>query len=63
MMGLRLTQGIEKKRLNSLMGPEFTKAAVNLTEGGFLQDSGPILRTTRRGRLMLNAVLRELLTA
>ncbi|MGR3572354.1 radical SAM family heme chaperone HemW [Brevirhabdus sp.] len=63
MMGLRLSQGIEKERLNSLVGPKFNEAAGTLIESGFLQDNGRSLRTTPRGRLMLNAVLRELLTA
>ncbi|MGE4063933.1 MAG: radical SAM family heme chaperone HemW [Rhodospirillaceae bacterium] len=66
LMGLRVHEGIDKERFARLAGRSFTavvnKGAVEkLVAGGFLVDTGPRVGATARGRLALNAVLRELL--
>lgn len=59
MMGLRTAQGIDINRLTSRdFSPEFQK----LTTDGLLEQSGSRIWATSRGRIVLNAVLRDLLT-
>jgi putative oxygen-independent coproporphyrinogen III oxidase len=66
MVGLRLADGIDKARFARLAGRPLTEAVdagavAALTAEGFLQDSAAALAATLKGRLALNAVLRELL--
>ncbi len=66
MMGLRLTEGIDKERFLKLAGLPI-EAAVNqnaladLTADGFLDDTTEHLAATGKGRLALNAVVRDLI--
>ena len=61
MMGLRMSQGIDIKRYNSLSGqPLSTEALGNLTELGMIERPGSHLRVTPQGRMVLNAVIKEL---
>ena len=62
MMGLRLAEGIDPDRYRTLSGdglPEPKVAA--LTASGHLERDGGRLRATSNGRIVLNAVLAELL--
>jgi putative oxygen-independent coproporphyrinogen III oxidase len=66
MVGLRLAEGLDKDRFARLTGrkvdDEVNSEAVNaLTNGGFLTDTPARMTATAKGRLALNAVLRELL--
>lgn len=66
MMGLRLTEGVDKARFSRLSGRPIQaavdpQALMRLTDGGFLVDAPASLRATAKGRLALNAVLRDLL--
>jgi putative oxygen-independent coproporphyrinogen III oxidase len=66
MMGLRLTDGLDKARFARLSGLALeriinTDAARALTGDGYLVESAGTLKVTSKGRLALNAVLRELL--
>lgn len=66
MMGLRLAEGIDRKRFAALTraAPEaFVKpqALQALKDGGFLQDDGHVLAATAAGRQRLNALLAYLL--
>ena len=59
LMGLRLTQGIARPRVEQLLG-----RALNVeraSAAGFVKLEGDRVRATPRGRLVLNAVIRELL--
>jgi oxygen-independent coproporphyrinogen-3 oxidase len=66
MMGLRITEGVDKARFARLVG-RTVEAVANpgsvdrLVAGGFLEDRPESLRATAPGRMALNAVLRELL--
>ena len=67
MTGLRLTEGISNSRFQALTGQSLEDAldsvALNrLTGAGFLVFDDAGLRTTNKGSLCLNAVLRELLS-
>jgi oxygen-independent coproporphyrinogen-3 oxidase len=66
MMGLRISEGVDKARFSRLTGQSVEALAnpgsiARLVEGGFLEDSPDVLRATAPGRMALNAVLRELL--
>ncbi len=56
MMGLRMTSGIEPDEF-----PEYYNKFNDLQEIGMLERSNGRIRTTTEGRLVLNAVIRELL--
>ena len=59
---LRLSEGAELSRFAALGGrPMREDRLANMVEGEFLDISGDRIRTTRKGRMVLNAVLRELL--
>ena len=66
MMGLRLADGISRRRLEALAGQEvealFGPALPRLIEGGFLTLDAGTLAATAAGRQRLNAVLGALLT-
>jgi putative oxygen-independent coproporphyrinogen III oxidase len=65
MMGLRLTAGISRQRLEGVLGgtveARFASALPRLTEGGFLVLDQARLAATPAGRQRLNAVLAALL--
>ena len=60
-MGLRLSEGIDIERYTRLTGHFPDRIARDLIEQGLLVREAFRLRTTRRGRMLLNAVLAELL--
>lgn len=61
MMGLRLNDGIDLARYRSLAGHALDINKINtLEEIGMVLASGESLMTTPKGRLVLNAVLRDL---
>jgi oxygen-independent coproporphyrinogen-3 oxidase len=60
-MGLRLTEGVEPARIERLLGRTIPEARVAALESqGFITRSTNRLRTTPKGRLVLNAVLKQL---
>ncbi len=61
LMGLRLTEGVEPARIERLLGQSIPEARVAALETqGFLTHTTNRLRTTPKGRLVLNAILKEL---
>ena len=60
MMGLRLNSGVALERLAQL-GADLDDRIAPLVEAGFLKVDDQALQTTSEGRIMLNAVLRELI--
>lgn len=66
MMGLRLTEGVSAERFERTVGRTLGECVDagrlrRLVSGGFLETSRTGARTTPRGRMVLNAVLGELL--
>ncbi len=65
MMGLRLAEGVPRRRLEALAGAaverRFAASLPRLVEGGFLSLDGDRLAATDAGRQRLNAVLAALL--
>jgi oxygen-independent coproporphyrinogen-3 oxidase len=65
MMGLRLTEGVRRQRLEALAGRAvevlFGDALTRLADGGFLRLDADRLAATAAGRQRLNAVLAALL--
>ncbi len=62
LMSLRLTEGLDLDRYTEISGNSLIQENVNqLIESGFLEQTGRALRTTRKGRPVLNAVLGALL--
>ena len=66
MMGLRLTEGIERARFRAIVGRDplgcvDAGAVRRLVEGGFLRVDDTHMRATPAGRQRLNAVLAMLL--
>ncbi len=66
MVGLRLTEGLDKARFARLAGLPLAnvidaEAVVSLAADGYLADTPAALTASPKGRLTLNAVLRELL--
>ncbi|WP_212522902.1 radical SAM family heme chaperone HemW [Actibacterium sp. MT2.3-13A] len=62
MMGLRLAGGIDLPRYERLAGsPLPSNTLEDLQEMGMVQREGPVLRATKDGRAVLNAVIRALL--
>jgi putative oxygen-independent coproporphyrinogen III oxidase len=62
MMGLRLIEGVDPLRYAALAGHELPRAKINeLCEIGMIETTSQNLRVTREGRMVLNAVLAELL--
>ena len=62
MMGLRLHQGIDRKRYERLAGKPLSSETLNhLAEIGMISFDDSNVRTTMAGRAVLNAVLAELL--
>lgn len=62
MMGLRLSKGVDLTRIEQLRGNHFSKEKINsFQEASLLELENGQLRTTASGRLVLNAILRDLL--
>lgn len=62
MMGLRLSEGVSRSRFQELAGRNLTPTRLNdLTQMGMINIKGDRLTATPHGRVVLNAVLRELL--
>jgi len=62
MMGLRISEGIDQDRLETLAGQPLNSSALHhMIDLRLLEHSGPMLRTTAQGRLLLNSVVAELL--
>lgn len=62
MMGLRLIEGVDPLRYAALAGHELPRAKINeLCDIGMIETNSQTLRVTREGRMVLNAVLAELL--
>ncbi len=62
MMGLRLSEGVDMRRLDRLGTARPEQERIDsLTDLGLLAVDGDTLRTTQAGRQVLNAVLRDLL--
>jgi len=62
MMGLRLIDGVDPLRYAALAGHELPRAKINeLCDLGMIETNSQNLRVTREGRMVLNAVLAELL--
>jgi oxygen-independent coproporphyrinogen-3 oxidase len=60
LMGLRLSEGISSSRVETLLGR--TLRVERARDEGLLDQNGDRLRATPRGRLVLNALIKELLT-
>jgi putative oxygen-independent coproporphyrinogen III oxidase len=61
LMGLRLSEGVERARIESLLGQAIPEARVSALETqGFITRGNERLGTTPKGRLVLNAILKEL---
>ncbi|GGO57352.1 oxygen-independent coproporphyrinogen-3 oxidase [Roseovarius pacificus] len=62
MMGLRLRDGIDRRRYTALAGHDLPpEALMELQDLGMIETDQSYLRTTRRGRTILNSILRELI--
>ena len=62
MMGLRLTEGIDLQRFNQIGGkPLNPRTLQELEDMGMIKNEKPYLKATRAGRLVLNALIAELL--
>lgn len=62
MMGLRVNDGISRGRFAALGGVERQGAIDDLIALDLLHVAGDVMKTTARGRMVLNEVLRRLLT-
>ena len=62
LMSLRLSEGSDIARFRALSGQDLPERKINeLAGSGLLEIDEGRLKTTRTGRLLLNAILRELL--
>jgi oxygen-independent coproporphyrinogen-3 oxidase len=62
MMSLRLTTGTDLSRANTIFPDIVSKIAVDhLIDNNLLKKTGKILQTTERGKMILNAILGEIL--
>jgi len=62
MMGLRIRDGIDRARFESLAGQELrAQTLTHLQEIGMIHPPGPRIKVTDQGRMVLNAVIKELL--
>ena len=61
LMGLRLSEGIEVPRIENLLGRKLPPARIaKLETHGLIERGGTRMRATPRGRIVLNAVIKEL---
>lgn len=62
MMSLRLTEGTNLDRVNAICANRVSSSAIrHLSNEGFLVQTDKALKTTERGKMVLNAILGELL--
>ena len=62
MMGLRITEGIDRNRYQALAGaPMSQDALAHLQEIGMISIDPRRIRVTDQGRMVLNSVIKELL--
>ncbi|MEQ8898286.1 MAG: radical SAM family heme chaperone HemW [Roseovarius sp.] len=62
MMGLRISEGIDARRYKAMSGGDLSaEALARLEEIGMIRQDRHQIRATERGRLILNAVIKELL--
>jgi oxygen-independent coproporphyrinogen-3 oxidase len=61
MMGLRLTEGLSFAKFPWLEAELDSHGLAEMLDEGFLERSGPFLRATAKGRLLLNSVIERLL--
>jgi len=62
MMGLRLAEGVDQRRFQELSGQALPQDRIEqLSELGMIRTSGSQITATPQGRMVLNAVLGELL--
>jgi oxygen-independent coproporphyrinogen-3 oxidase len=62
MMGLRLSEGIDRHRYIALGGRDLDSHALDyLANIGMIKQSPHRISTTRSGRMVLNAIIKELL--
>ena len=60
-MGLRITEGIDRTRLEKLAGVSVNQSSLDhLNDLNLITQDGANLRTTPQGRLLLNSVIGEL---
>ncbi len=63
MMGLRLAEGVDTSRYTALAGEALPQGKLDqLSDLGMIEIDGDRITTTRQGRMVLNAILSELLT-
>lgn len=63
MMGLRLAEGVDTSRYAALAGEALPQGKLDqLSDLGMIEIDGDRITTTRQGRMVLNAILSELLT-
>jgi oxygen-independent coproporphyrinogen-3 oxidase len=63
MMSLRLTEGTELERVDAISPNRISEANMTkLINDGFLERTNSHLKTTKQGKMVLNAILGELLT-
>jgi putative oxygen-independent coproporphyrinogen III oxidase len=63
MMGLRLTEGVDQRRFEALSGKPLPVDRIDYLSGlGMISIQGSVLTVTPQGRMVLNAILAELLT-
>ena len=63
MMGLRLREGVDMARIEALRGADLPSNKINsIVEQGLMRVESGQLSATKSGTLVLNAILRELLT-
>ena len=62
MMSMRLTEGTDLKRFSKLAGEDISENKLEqLVDMGMIETNGTLLRTTAKGRPVLNSILSELL--
>lgn len=63
MMGLRISEGIDRRRHARLAGQELPGDILDhLSELGLLHATDNTVNTTRKGRMVLNSIIKELMT-
>lgn len=63
MMGLRIREGIDRDRFKAMSGRDLpAQALARLEEIGMIEMDGRRIRTTDSGRMVLNAVIKDLMT-
>ncbi len=62
LMGLRLTEGVDLRRLGAAENPDLAANIARLEDDGWLEQDDLRLRVSPKGRPLLNAVLRTLLS-